>query len=182
MDIAFVLILAFFLYRGYRTGILLALFSVLALGIGLLGAVTFSGTLALKLAEAYPNFAQWLPLVSYLLVFIVLAWLIRLLGKMAEKAMSWLVLGWANRLGGAVLYGFLACLVCSILLWLLERLVIVPPEALEGSTLAAATRPLAPRLAELMMELSPFLKRWFEDLSSAFERLNRQIELHVGLN
>lgn len=182
MDIVFLIILAFFLYRGYRRGIILALFSVLALGIGLLGAMKLSGSLALKLSATYPDLARWLPLISYLLVFIGLVWIIRLVGKMAEKAVSWLVLGWLNRLGGAVLYGFLACLAGSLLLWLLEQLLMLPEETLRDSRLLALIRPLAPGLAGLMMDSSPILKQWFQDLSSEFESLNRQIGTHVGLN
>src|SRR5690606_10222741 len=122
---------------------------------------------------AYPEFARWLPLLSYLMVFILLAWLIRLVGRIAEKAMSWLVLGWLNRLGGAALYGFLACLTGSMLLWLLEQLLILPEETLQDSVLLTWIRPLAPRLAGMITEIFPFLKQWFEDLSSAFESLNR---------
>src|SRR5690606_7072158 len=96
------------LFKGYKKGIVVALFSVLALIVGLIAALRLSDHLAgLMLNQQALIAARWTPLISHVLVFIIVVILIRLIGKALRKSLKFVLLGWVDRLAGAMLYGLM---------------------------------------------------------------------------
>lgn len=180
IDWIFYILLALFLYRGYRKGIILALFSVVALLAGIVAATKLSGTIVGLLIDNHPQWAQWMPLVVYVLVFIVVAWLVRLLAKGLQKTLEAVAMGWMNRLVGALIYGILICLIYSVFLWLLTKMNLLSPETISASKTYAVLEPLVTKVFEMIGALLPFMKEGFEELSHLFEQINQHLAGYVG--
>lgn len=180
IDWIFYILLALFLYRGYRKGVILALFSVAALLAGIVAATKLSGTIVAALIDNHPQWAQWMPLVVYILVFIIVAWLVRLLAKGLQKTVEAVAMGWLNRMVGALLYGILICLIYSIFLWLLTKMNLLSPETITDSKSYAIVEPLATKVFGWVGALLPFAKEGFEELSHLFEKINQHLAGYVG--
>lgn len=179
IDLVFLLLLAIFLFRGYRKGFLIAFFSVIALIVGLVGAIKLSKVVGELLFSKNPEAAHWAPIITYVLVFFIIAWLIRMLGRFLEKSLELVALGWVNRFCGAFLYGCLLSLVFSGFLWILNRMLVISPETLAHSRLFPILEPLAPKLFALMGNLVPWVKDAFQELNQFFDQVNQNIPGYV---
>lgn len=180
IDWIYVIFLAVFLFRGYRKGLILAIFSIVALLVGMAAALKLSGTVAGWLFEPQPRLAWWAPLLVYILVFFVVAFLVRIVGKVLQKSVEIVALGWFNRFTGALIYGLVWSMVFSIFLWLLAQMAVLSPKTIAASHTYPFLEPLAPRIMALCGNIIPVLKDGFDELGNLFENVNRQLAEHVG--
>jgi membrane protein required for colicin V production len=175
IDAIFCICLLIFLIKGYNKGVVVALFSVLAIILGTMGALKLSGTIANLLFDHGEKGGRWVPFVSYLLAFILIVWLVRLGAKLIQRTMEAVALGWVNRLAGAVLYMFLVCFVFSAVLWLFNKMAVLNPETKSNSIVYPFVEPLAPKVFALMGTILPFAKHIFSDLSAFFDNVNQKL-------
>ncbi|RYZ55675.1 MAG: CvpA family protein [Sphingobacteriales bacterium] len=175
IDAIFLVCLLIFLVRGYHKGVVVAIFSVLALFLGVLGALKLSGTIAALLFDNGEKGGRWVPLLSYIIVFVLIVWLVRLGARFIQKSMDAVALGWINRLAGGLLYAFLVCVVFSSLLWLCNKTGMLRPETRDASYVYAYIEPLAPKVFAAAGAVLPFAKHVFEDLSGFFDNVNQRL-------
>lgn len=175
IDAIFLVCLLIFLVRGYSKGVVVALFSVLAVLLGVVGALKLSGTVASMLFSGGEKGGRWVPFVSYMIVFILIVWLVRLGAKLIQRSFEAVSLGWINRLTGAVLYGFLISFIFSSILWLFNRMGVINPETQAASHVYPILEPLAPKVFSLLGSVLPFAKHIFEDLSGFFDNVNQKL-------
>lgn len=180
IDWIYVICLAIFLFRGYRKGVILAVFSIIALLAGMAAALKLSGTVAGWLFAPQPRLAWWAPLLVYLLVFFVVAFLVRIVGKVLQKSMEIVALGWFNRLSGALIYGLVWSMIVSVLLWLLTQMAVLSPETIASSHTYPWLVSLAPEVMAFIGNIIPVLKEGFEELGNLFDNVNQQLTEHVG--
>lgn len=180
IDWIYFICLAFFLYRGFRKGFLLAICSIIALLAGIAAALKLSGTFVSLLSEDHPHLAKWAPILVYIIVFLIVAWIVRIAGRLLQKSIEMVALGWLNRLTGAALYGLLISLVFSILLWLLSRMELLSPQTILASHTYPVLEPLAPKIMAGIGLVIPLFKDGFQNLNELFEKLNQQISANVG--
>lgn len=179
LDAIFLVFMVFFMIKGYTRGLVIALFSVLALLLGTLGALKLSGTVAAHLFEEGQG-GRWAPFLSFLVVFIVIVLLVRMGAKLLQRSFEVVALGWLNRLTGALLYGFLVSFAFSAGLWLLDRTGIISGETKASSVTYAFIAPIAPAVCSGLGAVLPFARHIFDDLSTFFDSLNQTIPEHVG--
>lgn len=175
IDAIFLICLLIFLIRGYSKGVVVALFSVLAIVLGVLGALKLSGTLASLLFQDGEKGGRWVPFVSYIIVFFLIVWLVRLGARLIQKSFEAVALGWINRMAGALLYAFLISFVFSSILWLFNQMNIIKPETISSSYVYGVIEPLAPKVFSLIGTVLPFAKHIFEDLSQFFDHVNQKL-------
>ena len=175
IDAIFLICLLIFVIRGYSKGVVVALFSVLAIILGVIGALKLSGTLASLLFQDGEKGGRWVPFVSYIIVFFLIVWLVRLGAKLIQKSFEAVALGWVNRLTGALLYAFLISFVFSSVLWLFNQMGIIKPETISDSYVYETIEPLAPKVFSLIGTVLPFAKHIFEDLSGFFDNVNQKL-------
>ncbi len=180
LDAIFLVFLILFLIRGYSRGIVVALFSVLAILLGVLGALKLSGTVSVLLFDGGSKGGRWAPLLAYVLVFTVIVLLVRMGAKLLQKSFEAVALGWVNRLTGALLYAFLISFVFSSVLWLCNQMGLIRPETKADSLTYGVIEPIAPKVFSLIGAFLPFAKHIFDDLSVFFDRVNQSIPPHVG--
>lgn len=175
IDAIFCISLLIFLIKGYSKGVVVALFSVLAIVFGVLGALKLSGSLASLLFDHGEKGGRWAPFLSYLIVFILIVWLVRLGAKLVQRSMEAVALGWINRIGGAVLYLFMVCFVFSSILWLFNQMAVINPETKEDSKVYSFIEPVAPKVFGVIGTVMPFAKHIFSDLAAFFDNVNQRL-------
>lgn len=175
IDAIFLICVLIFLIRGYSKGVVVALFSVLAIILGVIGALKLSGTLASLLFQDGEKGGRWVPFVSYIIVFFLIVWLVRLGAKLIQKSFEAVALGWINRLAGALLYAFLISFVFSSMLWLFNQMGVIKPETKSDSYVYETIEPLAPKVFSLIGTVLPFARHIFEDLSGFFDHVNQKL-------
>lgn len=179
-DFIYLILLILALFKGYKKGIVVALFSVLALIVGLIAALRLSDHLAgLMLNQQALIAARWTPLISHVLVFIIVVILIRLIGKALRKSLKLVLLGWVDRLAGAMLYGLMITFVCSAFLWMSTKMDLLKPEVLEDSKSSALIAPVAPSFISLAGQVIPVVQSSYDSLNDLFEQLNHKLSQHV---
>ena len=100
IDIAYCVLVALAIYKGYSKGIIIAIASVAAYLVGLAAALKLSATVAAYMAEQ-TNLGKWLPAASFFIVFMAVVLLVRMLASVIQKTFETLLLGWANKIGRA---------------------------------------------------------------------------------
>jgi membrane protein required for colicin V production len=118
IDYIVLVILALFVFRGYRKGIIVGLATFAALILGIYIAVHFSNYLDATLAEHLHPSRKWIPIISFILTFLLVVIAVMLVAKVTEKLVDLVGMGFFNRLGGAVLGLAKGVILVSILFFL----------------------------------------------------------------
>lgn len=119
IDIILTVLLAFGVVQGLRHGLVKELASVIAVIIGIYVARYWSDYMSRLLVEWTGWSMQICTPLAYVLVFIVVALIIHALSYIISKILSAVMLGWVNRILGAV-FGFVKLvLIISVILNLL---------------------------------------------------------------
>ena len=180
LDIIGISLLVLFFIRGYRKGIIVALLSVVGLVLGVVVSLKLSGALAGWLHAQDIAGARWALLISYVLLFVGVILLVRLIARLLEGSIKSLMLGPVNGLVGGLLYSLLAAFAWSALLWLAHRVHLLDPDTLAGSVTYSWFAPVAPRVVSLMGSLLPFAEGILAELESLFDDFNKKLPGYVG--
>ena len=122
IDIITVILFVLAVFKGLRKGFIVAVFSFFAYLIGLAAALKLSALMADYIGTNVQVSQRWLPFLAFFVVFVIVILLVRLGAKAIEGAVRLLLLGWLNRLSGALLYILLYFFIYSILLFYATQL------------------------------------------------------------
>ncbi len=176
IDIFLTILMVMALYKGYRNGFVVAVFSFLAIIIGLAAAIKFSALVAGWLKESTSLSAAWLPFISFALIMIGVILLVRLGARMIQSAMELVLLGWINKLSGMILYAALYLTVFSVFLFYAEKIHLLKPETLAASRSYPFVKPWGPKAIEWFGAVLPLFKGMFEELSHFFDHFSGQVK------
>jgi membrane protein required for colicin V production len=180
LDLLSLLILGGAFYRGFRKGAIVALCALVGVILGVLAALKLSGALGAFLLERGWVTTAWVQLVSYLILFFGVIWLVRLLAKFVEGLVEAVLLGLVNRIIGGLIYVFIGAVCWSALLWLANRAHLLSPEIIAASKAYPYLEPLAPWVFARIGEFVPFAKGVFSSLDTFFDGVNSRLPEHVG--
>jgi membrane protein required for colicin V production len=175
IDIIVAIILILAVIKGYRQGLIVALFSAIAFIIGLAAALKLSAVVADHLGKAVKVSDKWLPIISFAIVFLIVVLLVRLGAKFIQKTVELAMLGWLNRLGGILLYAGLYILIFSILIFYADQLGFIKPETKNSSVTYNYIQPLGPKLMDGLGKIIPIFKGMFADLEEFFDSVSKQV-------
>ncbi|RYD58755.1 MAG: CvpA family protein [Sphingobacteriales bacterium] len=179
LDVIGISLIILFFIRGYIKGFIVAAFSVLAILLGIVISLKLSEKLAMYLLEQDIISSGWAPVLSYVVLFISVILLVNLVAKLIEKSLQAVMLGWANRAIGGLLYTFLAAVLWSSLLWLGNRLNVIKPETIAASKTYTYIEPVAPWFFDKVGVLWPMAKDVFGDLEVFFSDVNQNLSEDV---
>lgn len=171
IDIILLILLAIACFKGVSRGLIVAVFSFLAVIIGLAAAIKLSVVVAGWLKNSTNLNKQWLPFLSFAIVIIAVALLVRLLAKLLQKSVESVMMGWANRLGGVVFYVLLYVSVYSVVLFYATQMNVLKPETINLSKCYNIIEPFGPKVVNLVGYLLPVFKNLFSDLEQFFGSL-----------
>ena len=175
LDIIVAVILIFAIIKGYRQGLIVALFSFIALAIGLAAALKLSVVVAGYIGKAVNVSDKWLPIVSFAVVFLIVVLLVKLGAKFIQKTVELAMLGWVNRVGGILLYAALYILIFSVLLFYADQMNFIKPETKKESVTYSYIQPWGPKLMEGLGKIIPIFKGMFEDLEDFFDSVSKHV-------
>lgn len=170
VDIIYLILLALAVFKGYSKGFVIAVFSFLAIFIGLAAALKLSATVAVWLGRSTNIGERLLPVLSFALVFIGVAIVTRILAKLIEKTLQIAMLGLLNKLAGILLYAILYTMVFSIVLFYADKMQLLKKETLTDSYTYNFIQPWGPKAISLFGEVLPFFKNMFAQLENFFEQ------------
>ncbi len=139
VDIVLAVLLALGIYRGFKKGLIISIFGMLALFVGIYGGVMFADQVAEVIGSWLNEPKEWLPFAAFAATFLAIVVAIYLLGKMITKALNVTMLGLPNKIGGA-LFGLLrmALVISVVLLFvhpMIEKNDLIPVEQRRSSLL-----------------------------------------------
>ena len=102
LDIIIGIILLLFALAGLKNGIIREAFALVAFIGGVYGAVKLSDYVGGKLSTLINVSQEWMSVISFIIVFILLALAINLIGKGVSKLAESLCLGFFDKIGGFV--------------------------------------------------------------------------------
>ena len=171
IDIVFLILLAMAIFKGLQRGLIVAIFSLLALMAGLAAAIKLSAIVADYLKHNTHLPSRWLPVLAFLLVFIAVILLVRWAAALIKTAVDFALLGWIDKLGGVLLYAFIYITIYSILLFYATNLNLISQNARASSIVYSSVEPWGPIVINSFGKFIPFFKNMFSDLEKFFAHL-----------
>ncbi len=169
IDIIFAIILILALIHGYRKGIIHSIVSLLALIIGIIAAVRLSELASLYLDRWFDISFRYLPLISFIAVFLGIYLLFRLLEHALESFFKLIKLNFINQLAGALVWGIIWTMLYSTILFYLNNMELIKPENKKDSIVFEKVEPFAPKTIELIGNIIPPVKNVFNTLEIWFD-------------
>ena len=176
IDIVFVFLMIFACIKGFKQGLVVAIFSIIAFVIGLAAALKLSALVAGYLSNSVNMSARWLPVISFLIVFLAVTLLVRWGASLIQKTFEAAMLGWANRLAGILLYAALYLIIFSIVLFYAEAVKLIQPATINASATYPFIKPWGPKVIDGFGKLIPVFKDTFADLENFFSNLSQRMQ------
>lgn len=173
IDICLLAILVFAVFKGVTQGLVMALCSFLAIIIGLAAAVKTSALVARWLSGAMDVQAAWLPFLAFVLVMVAVMLAARIVARLLETTLHLTMMGWANRLGGILLFGCVYVTLFSVIMFYMERLQLLKPEMIAASKSYPYICFWGPEALQFFGKLLPVFKGMFDELSQFFGSLGK---------
>ena len=174
IDVAFFIMMLFAIYKGMAKGLILGIFSFLAFIIGLAAALKLSAVVAHHFEHSTGSTAKWLPLISFMLVFFVVALLVKLAAGIIKKVMSFSMLGWVDKTGGIIFYLIIYTIIFSVVLFFAEKTFLISPQTIAASYMYDYIVPWGPKVIDNLGKIIPVFKDLFSQLQSFFENLGKK--------
>ena len=168
IDILAVLALALGAYLGYKKGLVLTLFTALAWVLGLFAALKLTYVCTGLMRKWFHSESTLIPLITFMLLFIGVVFLVILFGKLVDKIISVAELGIVNKILGGIMKGALFLLLFSVMLWLFDEAGVVTKSVRADSKLYDYVSPIAPGFFHFVDHNLPALKGLLDDLKKYF--------------
>ncbi len=153
LDLVLGLFLLCGLIRGFSKGLILEIAALLALILGFWGALSLEPLLVPYLSQIMDIAPEYIKIISYVVLFIAIAYAISLLAQALTKVLKIVALGLLNRILGG-LFGLTKwCVILSIVLMLFEQInglvTVIAPEVVAQSV-----------FYPFLIQLGDFLFEW----------------------
>tara|TARA_A100001011_G_C13961421_1_gene695454 strand:- start:111 stop:635 length:525 start_codon:yes stop_codon:yes gene_type:complete len=121
LDYILLIPLLYGFYRGFTKGLIIELASLLALTLGIYGALHFSSFIFEFLSDYVEIRTVYLQLASYGLTFLIIVMVISLTGKALTMIIKLVALGFINRMMGAIFGSIKVLLILSVFILFFDR-------------------------------------------------------------
>jgi membrane protein required for colicin V production len=174
IDSLFVILIISAFIKGYTRGLIVAIFSSLAILIGIVAAIKLSAVVANYLYQNAHLSMQWLPIISFTLVMFAVILGVRLLAKMLQKTVEFALMGWVNKAGGILLYICIYITLFSVFIFYLEKMSLLSQPAIADSKFYPFVQPWGPKAVNGFGYVVPLFKGLFTQLEYFFTAVNNK--------
>lgn len=157
------------IFKGFTKGFIIGLFSFIAYYIGLAAALKLSSAVAVHFAGNDKQPSVWMPVLSFLLVFIIVVIAVNLIARLLRGVFTLSALGWLDRIAGIILFIVIYLFIFSILLFYAVKISLVSDEAIANSKVYPYISPIAPYMVSILGKLLPFFQDMFSQLQDFFQ-------------
>ena len=175
IDLLFAVLIVLAIFKGYRRGLIVGLFSLVAVIIGLAAAMKLSTVAAGYIGKAVKISDAWMPVISFAIVFIIVVLLVRLGANAIEKTVELVMLGWLNKIGGIILYVIIYTTVFSVLLFYAGQMKLLQPETIQQSITYSYIQPWGPKAINGLGTIIPVFKDMISELEQYFSGVAKNI-------
>lgn len=162
VDLVLLILAVFGAWGGYKQGFLMELVSLAGIILGIFLGFKLMGEVMLFLEEKFNIDESTLPYISFIVIFLAVLLLVRLLGSLVKNSIDKSFLGTVDQALGACLGMFRMLFMVSVVLWILDSLKLSPREEwVENSWLYPFTARLAPAIADWAGQFIPFFREIF---------------------
>lgn len=165
-------ILIYGFYRGYSKGFVKSMASFFSIFIGVILALNFSYVAAGFLGESFNIDPKFLPLISFVAVFVAVLILINLVSNFIDKLLKTLQLGIVNKLAGGAVFAFLYAFLISTALWFVNKAGFINNEIKTASVTYPWVEPVSPKTVAVLGDWVPGLDNVF----ASFENMVTDIK------
>lgn len=159
LDIIFLVLLLFGGYRGYQKGLLMELISLSSIFLAIIVSMRFMPLVSGMLGKFLPQLEGFIPIISFVIVFVAVLVLLNILGKSVKKVLDLTLLGSLDDILGLVVGLGKVSLVLSFIIWSYNNLLgEMPTEWTTKSVLFPYIQKLAPFLIENLAFLFPYME------------------------
>jgi len=121
-DLIFVIPLLWGAYKGFSKGLIVSVASLVALLLGIYGAIRFSGFIGTLVDDTIHVQENYLPLIAFALTFVGIVVGIHFLAKLITKLVDAVALGWLNTIAG-IAFGLLkAAFIISVFIFIFDKI------------------------------------------------------------
>jgi membrane protein required for colicin V production len=150
LDIIIAILLILSAFNGFSKGFVIELTSLVALIAGLFAAVYFSDVTADFLTSYFSVSSKYLSIIAFTLTFILVLIAVVFVGRIVEKFVDMLMLGFLNKLAGLVFGVVKGALIISVLIFVINHFdtgkAWLGEKASKGSMLYQYVEPIAPTI------------------------------------
>ncbi len=171
LDLLLLIIVVSGFINGYRRGLIQAIFSFVGVFFGVLLALKYSYAVSDYFYKQDITQSKFLPLISFVLVFLAVLFLLQLASRLIERIAETMLLGVANKLIGGILGAAILVMILSTLLWYLDKLHFISPEIQATSKSYEYLISLSPAVISFVSKLLPFFSDVFEQLELLIKKL-----------
>lgn len=175
IDSLFIILLISAFIKGYTRGLIVAVFSSLAILIGIVAAIKLSAVVANYLHQNAHLSMQWLPIISFSLVMFAVILGVRLLAKMIQKTVEFALMGWVNKTGGILLYVCIYITLFSVFIFYIEKMGLLSQSTITDSRFYPFIQPWGPKAVNGLGYVVPLFKGLFTQLESFFTAVNNKV-------
>lgn len=165
------MILAF--VRGWKKGLLWAICSFIAVFMGIVIALKLSSELSEYLFVQQILTSKYTMIISFVILFLGSIFLFRMLIKLIEGILDKLLLGWINKLMGAILYSFFVVFIVSTFCWLINQMQLLKPSMKAESKSYKYIEPVSPKTIDLISIYTPFCKDMIKKIESHLGEISK---------
>lgn len=138
------------MYRGFTKGLIIEFASLLALILGIWAAIHFSYFTGDLLNDYFEINKRYISIISFIITFIAVVIVVYIFGRIIEKFVDIIALGFVNKLFGAVFGIAKAAFILSLLILIINSLdtnkSVITEKLREGSLLYSPIEKLVPTI------------------------------------
>ena len=169
-DIVAGILLILAIVKGFKNGLIIELASLVALVLGLFGAIKFSSITESFLIEHIDS--SYIGIIAFIATFVLIVVGVHLVAKAVDKLVTAIALGMINRVLGALFsllkYAFIMSVIIAILGSFEKTYSVIPEEQRESSHLYKPLQSIAPAVF-------PYLQ--FDDVREQVDRAKKGIDV-----
>jgi membrane protein required for colicin V production len=156
IDLIIIVVLIIGLARGFIDGFIKEFASLLALVLGIWGAIRFSSLMAEKLYDFFDMTGKYVGIIAFLITFIVIVIIVHFIGLLVDKFVESISLGFINRILGLVFGLIKNALILSVIFVILNAIEakhhFLPKEAIANSRFYHPIADIAPAIFPIIGE------------------------------
>lgn len=170
LDIIFIIPIIWFAYQGFKRGLIIELASLVALILGIYAALYFSFYAENFLTKNMSMDSDYVPTVAFIITFLIVVIIVYFIGKILEKVISMVALGFLNKMAGGFFGILKAAVLISIVLLIINNFSekFISKEKKENSFLYAPIAGIAPLIWQSLKDFdNEHLEKFKEDVEES---------------
>ena len=161
-------------WMGYSRGIIRTIFGLLALFFGLLVTMKFHAVTTDLLGRLFGSDGILIYVAGFVITFVAIMFLVRLLAKGLEKMLMKIKLNFLNKFAGGALFSFMMVIVFSVLVWFTDRANLISENTKQASISYPTLTQLPAASRSLLEKAKPIFSEFWEDTERILDNMKER--------